>query len=131
MTSFLTPLYLLSAVVTGLMYLIGVVVAVLRWRDYPRPSKFLLIALLLMILSFVISNALTMLVANVLTPTTLGAAMMMVNLGRTVLHVGSFGFMVAAVYVDRVPASRVAADEFLPGDQKQALNSPNPFATPE
>ena len=131
MTSFWTPFYFLSVIATGIVYLLVFVVALQRWRDYPRPSKYLMISVLLVVLSYVMSTAVTMFVANTMTPTTMGGAMVIVSLGRTALHVFSFGFMVAAVYVDRVPTRHAKRDEFLPGDQKPAAASPNPFVSPE
>ena len=117
-----------TGIATVVAYLVAMVIATQRWRDFPRPSKFLLAGLALSVLSYAASATFSMAVARFASPNVLASAMVMVNLGRMALHLISLGLIVCAVYVDRKVPQRSSSEEFLPGDERAATIDANPFA---
>ena len=123
----------LVLLVTGGLALCGYLVALAysasRWRDYPRPTRLLFIAILLVFLSMLLNSVVPILATRVLSPNQFGMLSVVLGALRTVIQLVSLALMVAAVYVDRRP-SPATGSEFLPGDAQSAPSSANPFETP-
>lgn len=122
---------MLAAGVSVVGYVLVLLIAALKWRDFPRPSKLLAAAAALALFSSMAGGLLPWGLSRIAAPGAMSAFVVLINGCRTILHLVSIGLMVMAIYVDRSPGGTSNADEFLPGDRQRAPWDTNPFVHPD
>ena len=119
-------------VLLGAGYVLALVIAVVKWHQYPRASKYLFAAILLALLSRVVTMFLSIVLVRAAGTSNLPASMAALNVFQSLLTLVSLALMVVAVYVGRQEQSDPRDEEYLPGQPSTGQPRPdrNPYTTP-
>ncbi len=98
-----------------IVWLIGIVLALVRWRHHPRASLLMVIALALAVADqiggILVNLFLPSLVGQLLPIGSMGMFLTAVSGLRSLLSAVVFGLLLAAVFVERAPVGEEEADE--------------------
>lgn len=99
-----------------LAYFVGIILALVFWRRYPRPSMLVLLAMVLFVATRVIWSVLFLFVLRGResfnwTTTQLGWIMWAQGFVGNVVHAGIFGLLLAAVFISRKVTPQPKPDE--------------------
>jgi O-antigen/teichoic acid export membrane protein len=113
----------------ALAYVAAGIFAITQWSRYPKPSRLMLIAVSLMVVTSVTSFTLRIVLARSLSPQDFGSFMLAFSAVSTLLHLLSFGVLVSAVYSGRTGS----ADSNQPNDRMPPdaqTDHSNPYVPP-
>ena len=84
-----------------LVYLAGLIVAIVKWRHYPRPAMLTALAMALLLLASVGGVVTQMYVARTTNVNATVPALMLISLLTTVIRTGAFALLLVAVFASR------------------------------
>ena len=131
-TALLQVIMIISASVTIVSYVGAAIYALTRRSKHRRPANFILIAVGILLASWLARTTGMMVMSQFYSPVAVGQLSIASQVLGAVTNALALVCFVTAAFVDRDATTSAFKEEYLPGDTNKALSSDtNPFSSPQ